>query len=189
MASDVEICNMALQAAGSGKRIVSVFPPDASDSARSLNAVYAMIRDSELRAHSWNFAIKRAQLAASVTAPAFGPANAFPLPSDFLRILLPNDNALDWIIEDSSILTDYSAPLEIRYVARIEDPALFDSAFTKAFAYRLALQIVKALSDSTSLKESVREDYRDAIREARRNNAFDSVAQELPEDDWLAARR
>ena len=193
MASDVEICNRALQLLGA-TRIVAL--TDDSVSARACNNAYDAVRRAELRAHPWGFAIKRAQLPADGTAPAFGPARAFPLPSDFLR-LMPQDaednlNDKDWAIEKHNgskcILTDDSAPLNIRYIYDCDDPNEMDALFREAFAYSLALAMCEELTQSNTKKAELREDRKAVIREARRTNGIERVPMEAAEDTWLTAR-
>ena len=91
MTSETEICNRALQKLGA-QRIADL--DEGTKNARECKACYSILRDAELRAHPWNFAITREQLAADAMAPAFGRARAFPLPSGFLRLLpsYPEEN-------------------------------------------------------------------------------------------------
>lgn len=190
MASVVDICNLALQKLGAS-RIVSLTQDDSN--ARECNLIYEHARDAELRAHPWNFAIKRAQLAASSTAPAFGYAAAYPLPSDCLRLLPPDPHenfaSLDWQIEGRSILTNDTGVLEIRYIARITDPNLHDPLFNDLLACRIAEQLNEKLTQSNAKGQQIREDKRVAMREARRVNAFENTSQEAPEGSWLTVRR
>lgn len=190
MASVVGVCNSALQKLGSSERITSL--ADNSKHARALNAAYESIRDKLLRATPWNFAIKRAQLAAAVTTPLFTKANAFPLPSDFLRLLPtdPEDNAntLDWQIESGSIVTNDDAPLEIRYIWRVTDPNAMDVLFLDLWATELALQTCLEITGSNTKKEALREDRKVILREAKRVNAIESEAPVPPDDTWITAR-
>lgn len=192
--SDVSICNLALQKLGAA-RITSL--TEDSPQARACNACYEAMRDLELRKHRWAFAIRREALAADTTAPAFGPANYFTLPSDFLRLIEPDEsenyNTLDWRIESTSdsskkIATDAAAPLNIRYIARITDPTLFDSAFDETLACRVAVQICEQVTQSNAKMESVMAQYKDAVREARRANAIEGIPAEPPTDTWITAR-
>ena len=193
MSSTVEVGQSALDKLGADT-IVSL--TQNSRNARAVNGAYARVRDKLLRQHPWNFAIARAQLAATAPAPAFGKANAFPLPADFIR-LLPSDpadnlNSLDWQIENHNgslaILTDDGAPLEIRYIRRVTDANKMDALFLELWATDLAFEICKKVTNSNTAKESLREDRKGLIAEARRINAFENVAAQPPTDTWITAR-
>lgn len=190
MASEVGICNRALQKLGA-KRITSLTEDTAN--ARSCNVAYESIRDAELRAHPWVFSIERAELAADSSTPAWGRANSFQLPSDFLMIANDypesNDNAKDWVIEGQKILTNDSDPLYIRYVKRVTDTAVMDALFVEALSARLALELCEEITQSNSKKESLRADYDLAIKTARKRNAFSNVSAVPPDDEWITVRR
>lgn len=190
MPSEVDICNLALQRLGA-KTITAL--TDDSVNARECNRVYAHARDSELRAHPWSFARKRAQLAASSTAPAFEYARAFDLPSDFLR-LLPNNGRLGQVVQDDlqiesgQILTNDGAPLNIIYIARITDPNTFDQGFIDLLVARVAFDLCEKITQSTKKFEIMNLQYQEAKATARRVNAFERPAQEAPADPWITAR-
>jgi hypothetical protein len=189
MASEVDIANRALQKLGAA-RIVSL--ADDSENARECALCYAPVRDAELRAHPWNFSIKRAQLAADAISPIFGYANSFQLPTDCLRLLPPdvsvNYNSLDLQVEGRKILTDVGAPLEIRYVSRIEDPNLFDALFIEGLACKMAVELCEKLTQSNSKGAVAREDYKYTIREAKKLNAFENISAEQQTDRWITCR-
>lgn len=189
MASDVSIANRALQRVGQDA-IVSL--TENSVAAREVNKVYEDLRDAELRAHSWNFAIKRAQLAEDSSSPDFGPASQYTLPSDFLKLLPPDAwtqlSDLDWLVEDGKILTDDDAPLNIRYVRKVTDENEMDPLFREAFAMRLAAAVCEPITQSNTKIQLIENDYEKAINEARKANAFEYVSSEPPEDTWLSVR-
>jgi len=190
MASEVGICNSALQKIGASR--ITTLTED-SKNGRACNVAYPICKDRELRTHPWNFAVTRTQLAADATAPIFGRARAFPLPSDFIRLMpkYPEDNVindLDWQIEGLKIYTDDDAPLDIRYLFRVTDPNTFDILFQEALATRIALQIVEEITQSNTKKELLNQDYISVIKEARRVNAIERVALVGPEDTWITAR-
>lgn len=189
MASKVEIANRALQQLGA-KRIVSL--TDDSTNARAVNAAYEPVKLAELRKHPWNFAIKRAQLAASSTDPLFTKSTSFPLPSDFIRLLSPdpevNYNDIDWQVEGQYIVTNDDAPLNIRYIYDVTDPNQMDATFREAFAMKLAEALAEELTQSNAKKADAREAYKEAIADAKRMNAMESVAQDPPEDSWITSR-
>tara|TARA_R110000787_G_scaffold23768_2_gene67788 strand:+ start:4739 stop:5209 length:471 start_codon:yes stop_codon:yes gene_type:complete len=155
--------------------------------------VYAHARDSELRAHPWNFARARAQLAADATAPAFGYLKQYPLPSDCLRIL-PNDNTGvistqdDWQIEGRKILTNDSSPIYLVYIKQVTDESEFDALFIELLVSRIALDMVEAITQSNKKKEAASTRYVLAQRDARKANAFARAPQEPPTDPWVSAR-
>ena len=189
MASEVDICNRALQKLGA-ERITSLTQDSAN--ARACNLCYEPIRDAELRAHPWNFAIKRASLAADSTAPSFGYDSAYTLPSDCLRVMPPdvsvNFNTFDWQIEGRKILTNYDAPLEIRYVKRETDPNQYDPLFIECLSAKIAVELCELLTQSNSKGSAARDDYIRAIRDARKMNAFENISAETQTDTWITCR-
>lgn len=189
MSSEVDICNRALQKLGAS-RITSL--TENSVNARACNLCYEHVRDAELRAHSWNFAIKRSQLALDATGPDFGPTNSYTLPADFLRLIAPdaedNLNDLDWLIEGQKILTEDGAPLNIRYIYRVTDPNVFDALFMESLACRMAVEMCEELTQSNTKGQAVREDYKNSIREARKLNSFEQRPAEQQVDTWLTDR-
>lgn len=189
MASEVDIANRALQKLGADQ-IVSLTQD--SENARAVNLCYSYIRDAELRAHPWNFAIKRASLAADATAPAFGYSYAYTLPSDCLRLLPPdvevNYNSHDWQIEGRKIMTNDGAPLEIRYIKREEDPNQYDSLFVECLSSKIAVELCEKLTQSNTKGQAARDDYVRGIREARKLNAFENISAVEQTDTWITCR-
>lgn len=189
MASEVEICNRALQGLGASR--ITALDED-SDAGRACNLAYKPCRDDELRSHPWSFAITRASLAADASDPAFGRENAFQLPSDCLRLLppYPEDNEwnLDWLIEGQKVYTDDDSPLKIRYIKRVTDPNVFDPAFREALAARLEIELCEALTQSNTKYDLRERKYQRAISRARRTNAIEGPSSEPPTDPWITVR-
>jgi len=188
-ASEVSICNLALQKLGAA-RIVSL--SENSRNAKSVNACYEPQRDTELRKYLWNFARKRTSLAAHSTAPAFMYEAAYPLPSDYLRLIKPARLGLDWHVEQHegalAILSNDGAPLDVRYIARVTNPALFDPSFIEMLACKIAWHTCEDLTQSNTKKAALMEEYRMARAEARQTNAFEVPKNPEPIDEWLVAR-
>lgn len=204
MASDVEIVNRALTKLGA-ERILSL--TDDVKNARVMNSMFVSVRDAELRRHNWNFAVKRASLAASTTDPDWGFDNAFPLPSDFLRLLdidgswsavglddyIGRDNAIfriETVGDDNikCIVTDLSAPLLIRYTRRVTDANLMDSAYIEALACRLAAEGCESITQSNSKRDLAMREYNDAISSAILANAIENPPSALADDSWVMSR-
>lgn len=187
MASDVSICNSALQKLGA-EAIVSL--TEDSVNARECNRCYVDKRDARLRSHVWNFARKRVTLSADSTAPEGGEfLYQFTLPSDYLRVIFPRRADLDWTIEGGKLLTNDGDEIEnFVYVRRVTDANTMDALFRDVLACDIALQICEKITQSTSKKEGVREDRKEALREARRINAMQRFPGEEPTDTWETAR-
>lgn len=187
--AQTRVANHALQKLGA--QLITSMDEDTRE-ARTVKACYSILRDRELRAHSWNFSIKRVALAPSATVPAFGFAKAFPLPADCLRILPPARD-VDWTIENingaSHILTNEGTVIYLRYVARITDEAAFDELFVDMLACKIAWHCCETITQSNQKKADVMQEYKDARAEARRINAFEQASPQEPEPPWLAARR
>lgn len=190
MASEVEICNIALQKLGADR--INLLTED-SVNARECNLAYAVIRDRELRKHSWTFAKKTVALAASTTKP-LGYARQFPLPSDWLRTVKiladPEDKheMQDFALEGRNILSDETV-VYLKYIRRVEDPNEFDTLFIDVLASALAYQLCEKLTQSNTKKDEAKEAYKDAISEAKRINAIERPPDELPPDDWITVRQ
>lgn len=189
MATKTEICNTALQKIGAG-RITSISQD--TNPARVLNALFDIVRQSELRQHPWSFAITRTSIAADAEEPEFGKAYSYTLPALCLRVLPPypemNLADLDWEIEGRQIYTDETAPLYLRYIQDVTDTAQWDALFVDAFATKLAFEACEELTQSNSKKEGLRTDYDQAIKRAKRTNAIERTAQVPPDDSWVTVR-
>lgn len=101
MASEVEICNLALAHLGDSATVASLDPPEGSAQAEHCQRFYPIARDAVLEMHDWNFATRRAELAA-VTFGFEQWAYAYALPSDCLRALA---------VLSPSAADDYSYPV------------------------------------------------------------------------------
>lgn len=189
MSAKVDIFNLAITLLG-GNTIVSTTQNNRA--AIAMTAVYDMIRLAELRKHPWNFATKQAQLNANANTPIFDRAYSYPLPSDFVKMMPPfpesNYNDMDWIIQDKQIYTSYQPPLNIRYVADIQDTTMFDPLFVTALAARLATSCADAITQSTGKLNNVNIAYQEAVGEAKKANAIDNVPQDLSVDRWWSVR-
>lgn len=202
MASNVEIANRALTKIGAN-RIISL--GDNTKEGREANSMFTIVRDAELRAHDWRFAIKRASVAALAAAPAFGYAYQYRAPADCLKLLqvgdwYPGADLSDYIGADTSeyavetdgttvvILTDYAAPLNLRYIAKIEDPTLFDSLFVEAFACKLAMELAEPITQSSTKRDLATREYDRAMMMAVRSNAIERPPTKVADDTWIMAR-
>lgn len=184
MRSVVSICSRALQQLG--EPAIASLAED-SRAARECALAYAPVRDAVLRDHPWNAALRRASLPALSEPPPWGFAFAFQLPSDCLRVVEVL-GCRAWAIEGRQLLADVDPPAALRYVARLEDPTLFDDLLAEAIAARLAVELAEALTQSTSKRELALALYATALRRAKVVDGQEGVPADLPEDPWLEAR-
>ena len=62
MATEIDICNLALAHLGDDATIASISPPEGSTQAEQAARFYPLARNSLLESHTWNFASKSATL-------------------------------------------------------------------------------------------------------------------------------
>jgi hypothetical protein len=188
MSSDVEICNRALSKLGEN-RIVSL--DDDNKPARAMKARFTALRDAEVAAGAWGFAVRRVNLAATTITPDWGYSKVFERPTDDLRPLMIDGYTIDYraigvmyeatgytrttasyrFVEDQ-IHTDLEAPLKYEYVSRVTDSGRFGPLFVEVLACRLAMDAAEELTQSTSKAQAVAEQYRKALSDARRTHAL-----------------
>lgn len=181
--SDVEVANEALTLLGD-QAITSL--TENSDRARAMNRLYTPTLDEALRAHDWNFARMRAALAKLTATPAFGYNFMYQLPQDplCLRVLTTNLNRNEaWEIEtyvtaDATaqyrvILTNGSS-LNIRYIARITSPTLWDALFADAFVHELARRACYAITRNATLVATLSQEALAKWRQARSVDGLES---------------
>lgn len=191
MASDISICNRAL-------RIVGIAPITAmgedGKAGSWAQATYADSRDALLAEYPWNFAIKRAELAAAGggLVPAWGYEFLYALPSDCLRVLNvegePDSFTDPYKIEGRYIATDAAAPLNIRYIAQVTDPAQWSPLFVDALVTRMAAEGAFHFTGSTAREAQLTERYKEVVANARRYDAQEGTPESIVANDWLDSR-
>jgi hypothetical protein len=182
--SAVSIANRALQKL-SATRITSLTQDHKN--ARSCNVAYDPVRRALLRLYSWSFAVKRFSIAADATLTVYGELNRYQVPNDFIALLRPTDERVDWGIEDGFIVTGDASPLQSRYIYDVTDPARFDAFFVEAFASKLAYEICEDVTGATTKRQVLKEDLKEVIADARQANSFELDAVVPLEDDFILA--
>lgn len=183
MATSVSICSAAL--VGLGKTPIASFDHTGA-LAQACRIIYPDERDSLLRSHPWNCASKRAVLAALSEKPAFGYGAAFPLPSDFLRLLSVGDR---WVfdgpfstgyrgfkVEGRNILSAGTS-LSLQYIFRNDVEATWDAHLVSLMTARMRWRLCYLVTQSTSKEQSAAEEYERMAKQAR---ATDSQEDESP---------
>jgi hypothetical protein len=165
MASEVDIINSAMNMIGASNIIER---GEDSKAARVSNQRYDSIRDAVLRAHPWNCAVTRVNLAPDTDAPAFDWDYAFTLPTDpyCLRVLRLDYLDIEFRVEGRKIVTNEQS-INLIYIARVTDPNTYDTLLQEAIAARLAADVSFTLSQSTSLTQNMYSLYESKLKEAR----------------------
>ena len=102
MASEVDLCNLALGSLGDEATVAAISPPDGSAQAAHCSRFYPIARDAIQEMHPWGFCTKRASLALlTATAPSEW-AYVYAAPSDAVNLLA---------IYDPAAVDDISAPV------------------------------------------------------------------------------
>ena len=91
MASEVDICNLALSHLGDNATVASIDPPEGSAQAEHCSRFYPIARDTLLEMHNWNFSTRRAVLAQrGQQGEARASQLAAPLRAAAVEVLAPH---------------------------------------------------------------------------------------------------
>lgn len=190
LVTKIGIINDALQQLGQSS-IASL--NENSRGAKAMLRAYDFAVLSELGAHNWKFAIKRANIAADATAPIFGKARYFPLPGDYLR-LCPNETTYnnpdrrDWEVEGLNIVSDDESPLPIRYISSATPESSFHILFAKSLSCILAEATCEEITNSNTKIQTIQARYMEAIKRARKTNAIEGPPVKQPTCSWISER-
>jgi len=190
----VDICNIALTT-HLGANSISSFDEDTREGLLARTS-YNEIRDEVLRAHPWNCATRRASIPANATAPEWGFDFAYQIPNDCLRVLEVNGEQAGvgggegwlWQVEENTIVTDLSSPLEIRYIFRNVTVSRYDAELVNALALRLALAWTEPLVKAANLKQAMFDLYREAITSARGSDGQEGSPKRIQSSSWINVR-
>lgn len=181
---DVAICNSALIKLGA--RRISSFN-EGSKEAKLCKEQYEKIRDAALKAHPWNFAIKRAELNKLTTTPVFEWDNEFQLPTDCLKVLYMEDRREAFVVEGSKLLTN-AAEAKIKYISLQDNSDFFDKEFKEYLAHMLASELAYPLVQSVSLGERVFAKAQVFLRDARSSDSQEGTPDNHVDETWLDSR-
>jgi len=198
MASDIDICNLALLRLGTRSTIASLGEGSAEANACAL--IYPTIRDALLTQYRWGFATRRAALA-DLGAPPTPWLFRYAYPTDCLlaRAIDRPDAALPPIPFEVAgdqdqggnairvILTDQPQAV-LLYSARITQPGLFNPAFVEALSWMVAAELAVALTGDKGLAQACLQTAAAAIAGAKALDANEAAESRERPVEWLAAR-
>ena len=187
--SETDICNLALSRLG--RQLITSLTEGTTAADRCV-LHYPLSRDTVLRAHPWNFAVRRVTLALSATTPNHEFTYQHALPTDCLKVVRTSWDAdglsIEHRIEGRFILCNETT-VKIEYIARMTDVAQFDELFVDVLAQRLAAEMCMVFTDNQSLTRSLLEVYAAKLDEARGVDAQEGTPREIVDvSSWLVAR-
>ena len=189
MPSKVDICNEALNLLGANT-ISSL--TESSTTAVLCNRIYDTEVDFLLRQHSWNAAVREANLAAVTGTPIVGWLYKFLMPTDpyCLRVLNVYDTADDdqnFQCRGRHIYCDTSA-IDIIFIGRITDPSEFDALMMKTLVDLLAYRLVFPVTRSKETAETMFSAYRNTLADAMAVDSQEGTPEEIKSETLLDAR-
>lgn len=201
MASDVEICNLALAHLGDDATVASISPPEGSAQAEHCARFYPKARDSLLELHDWKFALRRAVLA-PLDVATWNWSFAYALPNNSLRIvsILPSSAPASIQSEPFEILSaDNGALMALThlenatayYTARVTDPSKFSPLFIDALAWLLASSLAGPAIKGDAGAAMARSCYQSFLLVLSQARVSDANQQRLTPTHtpaWLAGR-
>ena len=197
-ASETDIANMALTMLG--QQPISALT-DSNNRATMANARYADVRDSVLRSHPWNCAVKRDSLAKrSDQAPEWGYTTTYVLPSDFVRLVDIEDPTQKYSIEagnqgdvtsdgnDLVMLSDASE-MNIRYIYQITTVAKMDDTLKHAIATKLAAELALAITGDSGKEQFLLQKYERVLVQAQWEDSIQhNTTETIHGGLWLESR-
>jgi hypothetical protein len=192
--SDLQICNLALREVS--LETISALD-ELSPEAEDCNDFYPQCRDIILEQHPWNFAQKRAELAA-VAVPAGWShyAYAYVYPNDCVNahaLYVPGSTVKqDFEVAEADdgsqiILCDVT-PAVLAYTKRVTDTTRYTALFTECLYLLLASKLAWSRLKDTSLEQAKLTKANNALGEAQRRDSKEGNPDEVDETPWVLAR-
>ena len=190
MSSKVDLANEALLVLGADT--ITSFS-DTSINAVMVNRFWTTERDVVLRSHRLICAIATANMAALSDTPIIDWEYKFALPTDpyCLRVLdvrtVTGDIKLDHEVHGRELLTEESS-VDITYISRVEDVALYDALLYEALVFRMAWKLSYPITRDLGVMQSMGQMYEAVVREARSMDSQEG-SQDVLETDTLTDLR
>lgn len=161
----LDIANRAL--AKTGNQLIDNFT-GGDDNIKLVNTLLPEAVEVVASLFPWRSLTKRKALAPSDTAPEFGFEYAYPLPTNFARVvevIVENDS--NWVREAGEILTD-SSFCNLIYLMLPEEPTDLSPSVRELIVIRLAYNIVQTTTSNTTLMTQLSNEYQSALVLAER---------------------
>lgn len=198
MASDIQICNMALSRVAYTQPIVSF--TEKSKAAELCSVFYAQMRELVLTSFPWPFAESVVNLA-DIGNPAPGWAYRYRYPADCLKVReiiqpgqrrsLTSDQQIPFKIgydAGGRVIHTDQPEAGVRFTYRVLDSTFFDALFTDALAWRLGMELALPLSSKPDLQQFCASGYQQALTVAEGAAFEESQDDPEPESEFVSVR-
>ena len=180
----INIINRALGLLGA--EFITTLTED-TKAARFSNELFDDTRDSLFRMHPWNCCIKRAALSLTGTTPAFYFTAEFQLPADWLRMVRPEDDGLEYKIEGDKLLTEGDT-FRCTYVFKNTVVTTYDPLLVDVLAVKLAANLTMPLLQDLRTLDAMNNLYMQKLGVARSADAMEGTPEGLDADFWIESR-
>ena len=192
MASEVSISNLGLAGLGHKSFIQSM--DEASVEARYAKLFFDPTRRSTLRAHPWNFATSRVDLALLGDGPRpWTYTYALPTACLKARYIVPSVTGIKIPFElglntagTARVIHTNEANATLVYTSNVSNVDLFDPLFSDTLAANLSARFAPVIAPSKSQEMLAR--YVSWMRAATAADAGEGEAEVPPPPEWLDAR-
>jgi hypothetical protein len=198
MATEVDICNLALASLGVNE--ITALGTDTAEE-RICSRFYAQTRDVYLSEHNWGFAMKSLALTEIDPLPddygryGFG----YSYPSDCLKAQVIRDGetakSYAFIIKDYAIagpsdariiLTDLEDAV-LEYTVALTDTTLFSAAFIEGLSMKLAYRFSWPLTKNLQIEQAALQRFAIADAMAKQHDSSQQLVERLP-PTWEQSR-
>ena len=180
----INIINRALGLLGA--EFITTLTED-TKAARFSNELFDDTRDAVFRMHPWNCCIKRASLSLTGTTPAFYFTAEFQLPADWLRMVRPEDDGLEYKIEGDKLLTEGDT-FRCTYVFKNTVVTTYDPLLVDVLAVKLAANLTMPLLQDLRTLDAMNNLYMQKLGIARSADAMEGTPEGLDADFWIESR-
>lgn len=182
--SKIDIVNRALGLLGA--EFITSLTED-TKAARFANQLYNDTRDTLFTMHPWNSCIKRTSLALTGNTPEYYFSHEFQLPGDWLRIVRPEDDNLEYKVEGDKLVTETDT-FKCTYVFRNESVGTYNSLLVETLAAKLAVNLTMPLLQDLETLNAMNQLYFEKLRNARSADAQEGSPEGLDADFWIESR-
>lgn len=197
MVSQLQIANNACTLLGE-KRLSSLSDDNAI--AEIISEQWDLVRDTLLSASAWSFAIERVSLPADSATPEWGFSSQYTLDADVVRVLQVSETYAglnlsdyragdenDWRVERRKIVTNFGAPLYVKWIINSMDIGDWHAAFAMLMAADLAMLLNPRATEDETKQKRIAEYRMAAWALAASTNAIEQPSESVADDSWMAA--